>query len=347
MLTAVGSTGVAQAPFRECLTHGWTVDGEGRAMHKSLGNGMDPAEIMDKYGADLLRLWAASADYHADVRCSDNIFKQLSQNYLKFRNTARYCLGNLDGFDPANLTPAAEMEELDRWAITRLNALIEKCEQAYKDYEFLVITHAVNDFCVVEMSNFYLDIIKDRLYCEEADGAKRRSAQTALYLILDTMTKIMAPILCFTADEIWLAMAHREGDDVRNVLFNKMNKPFTDYALDADTMAKWDKIIEVRTVVNGVLETARAEKKIGKALEASVALTVPAEDAFLAEMDTEALADLLIVSQVTVTVGGEIAASCENAAGEKCPRCWKHSTAAGTDNLCPRCAGVVAKLPEF
>ena len=347
MLTAVGSTGVAQAPFKECLTHGWTVDGEGRAMHKSLGNGMDPAEIMDKYGADLLRLWAASADYHADVRCSDNIFKQLSQNYLKFRNTARYCLGNLDGFDPANLTPAAEMEELDRWAITRLNALMEKCEQAYKDYEFLVITHAVNDFCVVEMSNFYLDIIKDRLYCEEATGAKRRSAQTALYLILDTMTKIMAPILCFTADEIWLAMAHREGDDVRNVLFNEMNKPFAEYALDADAMAKWDKIIEVRTVVNGVLETARAEKKIGKALEAAVALTVPAEDAFIAEMDAELLADLLIVSQVTVTVGSEIAASCENAAGEKCPRCWKHSTTPGTDNLCPRCAGVVTKIADF
>ena len=215
---------------------------------------------MGKYGADLLRLWAASADYHADMRCSDAIFKQLSQNYLKFRNTARYCLGNLDGFDADRLTPASEMEELDRWAITRLNALIEKCAQAYDDYEFNAVTHAVNDFCVVEMSNFYLDIIKDRLYCEETDGALRRSAQTALFLILDTMTKIMAPILCFTGDEIWQAMPHRAGDDGRNVVFNEMNKPFTDYALDADAMAKWDKIIAVRTAVNGVLETARAEK---------------------------------------------------------------------------------------
>ena len=347
LLTAVGSTGVAKAPFKECLTHGWTVDGEGKAMHKSLGNGMDPAEIISQYGADLLRLWAASADYHADVRCSDAIFKQLSQNYLKFRNTARYCLGNLDGFDPNNLVKPEEMEALDRWAVTRLNALIEKCAQAYNDYEFLVITHAVNDFCVVEMSNFYLDIIKDRLYCEETNGAKRRSAQTALYLILDTMTKVMSPILCFTSDEIWQAMAHREGDDVRNVLFNDMNKAFTEYALDEAEMAKWDRIIAVRTVVNGVLEAARAEKKIGKALEASVALTVTAEDAFLAEMDAELLADLLIVSQVTVTVGGELSASCENAAGEKCPRCWKHSTTPGTDNLCPRCAGVVAKIAEF
>ena len=138
--------------------------------------------------------------------CSHEIFKRLSQNYLKFRNTARYCLGNLDGFDADQLTAPAEMEELDRWAVTRLNALMEKCAKAYNDYEFLVVTHAVNDFCVVDMSNFYLDIIKDRLYCEEKDGAKRRSAQFALFLILDTMTKLMAPILCFTCDEIWLSM---------------------------------------------------------------------------------------------------------------------------------------------
>jgi len=347
MLTAVGSTGKAQAPFRECLTHGWTVDGEGRAMHKSLGNGMDPAEIMEKYGADLLRLWAASADYHADVRCSDNIFKQLSQNYLKFRNTARYCLGNLDGFDPNNLVAPEEMEALDRWAITRLNALIEKCAEAYNDYEFLVITHAVNDFCVVELSNFYLDIIKDRLYCEETDGALRRSAQTALYLILDTMTKIMAPILCFTGDEIWQAMTHREGDDARNVLFNDMNGVFADYALSDAEMAKWDRVIAVRDAVNGALETARNEKKIGKALEARIALTVPAADAFLTEMDAAMLADLLIVSQVSVTVGTELAVAVESAEGAKCPRCWKFSTAAGTDDLCPRCASVVAKIPQF
>ena len=347
LLTAVGSTGVAQAPFKECVTHGWTVDGEGKAMHKSLGNGMDPYEIFNKYGADLLRLWAASADYHADMRCSDAIFKQLSQNYLKFRNTARYCLGNLDGFDADRLTPACEMEELDRWAVTRLNDLIDKCFKAYDDYEFNAVTHAVNDFCVVELSNFYLDIIKDRLYCEEKDGALRRSAQTALFLILDTMTKIMAPILAFTCDEIWQAMPHRAADDGRNVVFNEMNKPFADYALDEAAMAKWDKIIAVRTAVNGVLETARAEKKIGKALEARVDLTVPAEDAFLAEMDGALLADLLIVSQVNVTVGGELAVSVANAEGTKCPRCWKHSAQADENGLCPRCASVIAKFADL
>ena len=347
LLTAVGSTGEAVSPFKVCITHGWTVDGEGKAMHKSLGNGMDPAEINEKYGADMLRMWAASADYHADMRCSHDIFKQLSQNYLKFRNTARYCLGNLDGFNADNLVPVEQMEELDRWAITRLNVLVEKCFAAYDDFEFNAVTHAINDFCVVELSNFYLDIIKDRLYCEETDGLKRRSAQTALYLILDTMTRIMAPILAFTCDEIWQSMPHRQGDDVRNVVFNDMNQAFTAYALDDAAMAKWEKIIAVRTAVNGVLEAARAEKKIGKALEAAVELTVPAEDAFLAEMDAEALADLLIVSQVNVTVGGELSASVANAAGAKCPRCWKHSTNPGTDDLCPRCAKVVANIPQF
>ena len=346
LLIGVGALGKG-APFKQCVTHGWTVDGEGKAMHKSLGNGMDPYEIMDKYGADLLRLWAASADYHADVRCSDKIFKQLSQNYLKFRNTARYCLGNLDGFDAANLVAAADMEELDRWAITRLNALMERCFKAYDNYEFASVTHAVNEFCVVDMSNFYLDIIKDRLYCEETDGLKRRSAQTALFLILDTMTKIMAPILAFTCDEIWQAMPHRAEDDGRNVVLNDMNKAFAEYALDADAMAKWDKIITVRDAVNAELEAARAEKKIGKALEADVELTVPAEDAFLADMSSEELSDLFIVSKVEVTVADKIAASVSNAAGVKCPRCWKHSVTDHVDGLCPRCAAVVAKLPQF
>ena len=165
LLTAVGALGRG-APFKECVTHGWTVDGQGRAMHKSLGNGVDPAEVFNKYGADLLRLWAGSSDYHVDVRCSDEIFKQLSQNYLKFRNTAKFCLDNLTDFDPDTLVAPADMLALDRWALTRLNALIAKVFTAYDNYEFHVVSHAVNDFCVVELSSFYFDIIKDRLYCE-------------------------------------------------------------------------------------------------------------------------------------------------------------------------------------
>ena len=366
LLTAVGAFGQG-APFKECVTHGWTVDGEGKAMHKSLGNGMDPYEIMDKYGADLLRLWAASADYHADVRCSDAIFKQLSQNYLKFRNTARYCLGNLDGFNPDQMVAPADMEELDRWAITRLNALMERCFKAYDDYEFLVVTHAVNDFCVVDMSNFYLDIIKDRLYCEEADGRKRRSAQTALFLILDTMTKIMAPILAYTCDEIWQSMAHRSSDDGRNVVFNDMNQPFTDYALPEDAMEKWALVEKLRDDVNAVLETARAQKKIGKALEAHVALHAADDETAKVLMRVAGLnlAELFIVSECSISNADPAADSVvgqgtafpgltvevREATGAKCERCWMQSATVGADadhpTLCARCAAVVRNLPQF
>ncbi|MBE6914947.1 MAG: isoleucine--tRNA ligase, partial [Ruminococcaceae bacterium] len=200
----------------------------------------------------------------------------------------------------------------------------------------------INDFCVVEMSNFYLDIIKDRLYCEERTGLKRRSAQTAMYLILATMTKIMAPILVYTADEIWQAMPHSSADDARNVVFNDMNQPFEAYALSADAMAKWDKVIAARNAVNLALETARAEKKIGKSLEAKVELTVPADMAALAQMPAADVADLFIVSQVSVTVGDALNVSVAPADGDKCPRCWKHTVDANGDGLCPRCAAVVA-----
>ena len=362
LLVAVGALGQG-APYKECLTHGWTVDGEGRAMHKSLGNGVDPADLIKEFGADMIRLWAGSADYHVDVRCSKEIFRQLSQNYLKFRNTARYCLGNLAGFDPDHLVAPEDMLPLDRWAVTKLNALIEKCGAAYNDYEFHVISHAVNDFCVVELSSFYLDIIKDRLYCEEADGLKRRSAQTALWLILDSMTKLFAPILAFTCDEIWLAMPHRSDEDARNVLLNHMNKPFTDYALSAEELAKWDTLIAVRDDVNGVLEAARGAKRIGKPLEAAVVLRArdEAAKAALDEVSSMNLAELFIVSKCLVAEDEDTAdeshvtgrgaknpgleISVSEAPGTKCPRCWMHSEAADPETgLCPRCAAVVAKL---
>ena len=360
LLVAVGALGMG-APYKECLTHGWTVDGEGRAMHKSLGNGVDPADIVKEFGADMIRLWAGSADYHVDVRCSKEIFKQLSQNYLKFRNTARYCLGNLDGFDANDLVKPEDMLELDKWAITKLNKLIEKAAAAYDDYEFHVVSHLINDFCVVELSNFYLDIIKDRLYCEERDGLKRRSAQTALYLILDTMTKMFAPILAFTCDEIWLAMPHRDGDDVRNVVLNEMNKPFTEYALDDDEMAKWDALISVRNDVNGVLEAARGAKRIGKPLEASVTLHAKGASRQTVERISDMnLSELFIVSECLISDEDEhdpeavvgdgsynsgLTVSVKEAPGTKCPRCWMHSTKADPETgLCPRCAAVVAKL---
>ena len=359
LLTAVGALGKG-APFKECVTHGWTVDGEGKAMHKSLGNGVDPADLIRDFGADIVRLWAASADYRADVRCSKEIFKQLSQNYLKFRNTARYCLGNLDGFDAEHLVAPEDMLELDRWAVTKLNELIRTAFEAYDNYEFHVLTHAINDFCVVELSSFYLDILKDRLYCESRNGLKRRSAQTALYLIVDAMARMFAPILPFTCDEIWQAMPHRAGDDVRNVVLNEMVQPYEAYALDAQAMARWDTLIALRSDVNGVLEQARADKRIGKALEAHVALCARDEAAAKAletvkDMDLTAL---LLVSDVILTDDDPDAANVtgsgtafpglrievRNAEGVKCPRCWMHSTKANADGLCPRCAAVMAEL---
>ena len=345
LLTAVGALGKG-APFRRCVTHGWTVDEQGRAMHKSLGNGVDPNEVMKKYGADLLRLWAASADYHADVRCGENIFKQLSQNYLKFRNTCKFMLDNLVDFDPEQLVAPADMPELDRWLLTKTNELIEKVFQAYDDYEFHIITHAVNDFCVNVLSTFYLDIVKDRLYCDEKDGNSRRSAQTALYLVLDTLTRLFAPILAFTCDEIWLAMPHRALDDTRNVLLNEMNRPFADYALSGDP-ARWEQLKLLRDSVNGALEKARAEKKIGKSLEAHVTLVRAAD----AQTDLErvlesfgsGLADLLIVSDVDVSQDAALYEQGEESgfAG------WRVAVSEAKGTKCPRCAAVMAKLPAL
>ncbi len=354
LLTSVGALGQG-APFRQVLTHGWTVDGQGRAMHKSLGNGVDPADLIKDFGADIVRLWAGSSDYHADVRCSKEIFKQLSQNYLKFRNTARYCLANLNGFDPNNLVAAADMEALDRWALTKLNKLIAVCRKAYDSYEFHVVAHAINDFCVVELSSFYLDIIKDRLYCEEPQGLRRRSAQSALYLIVDAMAKLFAPILAFTCDEIWQAMPHRDSDDVRNILLNQMPENCAEYCLDEDAMARWAVIVKLRQDVNGVLEKARADKRIGKALEAHVSLLTENTDVKAACEDIN-LAEIFIVSDCAweaAAEGAEIAngenypdvtVGITEAKGEKCPRCWMHSQKADENGLCPRCAGVVAKL---
>ncbi len=354
LLTSVGALDKG-APFKQVLTHGWVVDGQGRAMHKSLGNGVDPADLIKDFGADIVRLWAASSDYHADVRCSKEIFKQIAQNYLKFRNTARYCLGNLNDFDPNNLVPAEQMEELDRWALTKLNGLVEAVRKAYDRYEFHVISHIINDFCVVELSSFYLDILKDRLYCEEKDGLRRHSALTALFLILDALAKLFAPILAFTCDEIWQSMPHRAEDDARNILLNQMPVDFAAYKLDDAAMNKWDTVMKLRQDVNGVLEVARADKRIGKALEAHISLQT--EDAALVEACKDLnLAEICIVSSCAwenvaegATVGTgtnlpQLTVGVTEARGIKCPRCWMHSEQANEEGLCPRCAAVIAKM---
>ena len=324
-------------------------------MHKSLGNGVDPADLIKDFGADIIRLWAASSDYHADVRCSKEIFKQVAQNYLKFRNTARYCLGNLADFDPnKDMVSAENLEELDKWVLTKLNGLVNLVRKAYNGYEFHVVTHAMNDFCVVELSSFYLDIIKDRLYCEEATGNRRRSAQTALFLIVDAMAKLFAPILAFTCDEIWQSMPHLASDDARNVLLNQMPENFDGYMLDEAAMEKWAQVMKLRQDVNGILEKARADKRIGKALEAHV--TLQGSEELKAACEGLNLAEICIVSAVDwsapeegAEVGNgvnftDLTIGVSEAKGEKCPRCWMHSLDANAEGLCPRCAGVIAKM---
>ncbi|MCQ2452889.1 MAG: class I tRNA ligase family protein, partial [Oscillospiraceae bacterium] len=355
LLTGVAVKG--SAPYRAVLTHGWTVDGEGRAMHKSLGNSVSPDELIPKYGADLLRLWAGSADYHLDMRCSDAIFKQLSDKYLKIRNTARYILGNLDGFDPNHAVAFADMEPLDKWALVQLNTLTEKCLNAYDKYEFFAATYAIHNFCVVEMSNLYLDIIKDRLYCEKADSLKRRSGQTAIYHILDTLVRLLAPVLAFTSNEIWLEMPHTENDNPKHIMLNDMRRPNPEWVLDEADAALFDKIFRLRADVNKALEPARSEKIIGKPLDAEV--TVYADEKAFAELSaipSEKLAEACIVSKVTILsdagqgyAGQEypgITVAVAPSTAPKCIRCWTHNDHIGESTehleLCPRCVAAVS-----
>ena len=353
MLTSIAVNGVA--PYHQIATHGWTVDGEGKAMHKSLGNAVSPDEVIKEYGADMLRLWVASADYTQDMRISKEIMKQLSQAYLKIRNTARYMLGNLCDFDPdANLVPVEQLMDLDRYALHCLNELVKNVRAAYDRYEFHGVYRAIYNFCVVDMSNFYLDIIKDRLYCGSEE--ERRSAQTALYYILDGMTRLVAPILAFTSDEIWHAMKHAKGVDDESVLLNDMPEDNAAFALDEAAKDRWTKLVALRDAVNKALENARNAGVFKKAQDTEVTVSVSAEDAdFLKDVD---LASLCIVSKVTVTtdsVEGEKNEEClvpctiavKLSEAPKCPRCWNHNDAIGTDGhhaeLCPRCAAVVGE----
>ena len=351
MLTSIAAKGVA--PYKQIITHGWTVDGEGKAMHNSLGNAVGPEEVIKDYGADMLRLWVASADYTQDMRISGDIMKQLSQAYLKIRNTARYMLGNLCDFDPdADLVAAEHLMGLDRYALHLFNQLVKTVRAAYDRYEFHAVYRAVYNFCVVDLSNFYLDIIKDRLYC--GDEAARRSAQTALYVILDGMTRLIAPILAFTSDEIWHAMRHGSDADAESVLFNDMPGDNAAFALAGADQERWEKLVSLRDAVNKALENARTAGVFKKAQDTEVTLSVSEQDAaFLAG---EELATLCIVSSVIVTTGsleGERADECRIPCtiavrlsdAPKCPRCWNHNEHVGGDpehpDLCPRCAGVV------
>lgn len=340
LLTSVATMGTA--PYKAVLTHGWVVDGKGRVMHKSLGNGIDPQEVIDQYGADVLRLWVASSDYHADIRISPDILKQLSEAYRKIRNTARYILGNLNGFNPdENMVSLDDLMPIDKWALAKLNTLIDKVKEAYDKYEFHIVYHAIHNFCVVDMSNFYLDVLKDRLYTEKADSMARRAAQTSIYIILNAMTRMIAPILAYTSDEIWKYMPHSLNEKAEHVIYNEMPEK-VDISIDDDFMAFWDEIHELRDDVKKSLETFIKDKTIKSSLEAKVTLGASGDKlAFLKKAENE-LATAFIVSEVEIADNSsELEIKIEKAEGEKCERCWVISKTVGENSehptLCSRC----------
>ena len=344
LLTSVATQG--QAPYREVLCHGWVVDEKGKQMHKSAGNGVEPSEIIRDYGADIVRLWVASSDYTVDVRAGKEIFRQLSEAYRKMRNTARFMLGNINDFDPAkDMVADDQLFEIDRWALDACNKLTANLRDAYDHYDFSRAYHALYNFCVIDMSNFYMDVIKDRLYC--ADDHARRCAQTALYRILVDFTKLLAPILCFTSQEIWSYIPKLPGMK-DYVVFEQMPEAKAD--ADEAFEAKWARIMAIRDDVKKVLEQARADKTIGSALEASLTLYCSKEVYdFLNAIPMDELADLFIVSHVDLVEGEGgvkglvegLGVAAAHAAGNKCLRCWKYEPSVGEDGLCPRCAKVL------
>jgi len=345
LLTSVATKG--KAPFKEVLTHGYTVDEKGMKMSKSIGNVVDPKDVIKKYGADILRLWVLASDYTSDVSVSENIMKQVSEVYRKLRNTARFLLGNLDGYDVEKPVAYKEMLEIDRWALTKLNHLIDDCTTAYDKYEFGSAYRALNQFCVVDMSAIYLDIIKDRLYTFKADSLERRSAQTAMYEILSALVRIMAPMTAFTAEEIWKYMPHKETDNLESVMLNyypKVNPEWKDDALEM----KWNKLIKVKDLVSKKLEIERAEKRIGTSLEAKVELFAEGEQYDFLKGKEDLLKEIFIVSGVTVSnnrrnddVEVDIGVKVSKADGEKCERCWSYSPTVGLNKihptLCEKC----------
>ena len=345
LLTSVAAKG--SAPYKAVCTHGWVVDGEGKAMHKSLGNGMSPDEVTDKYGADILRIWVASSDYHADIRISQDILKQLSDAYRKIRNTARFILSNLGDFNPDTDSVSVEkLDGIDKWAMARMDEIIEKCKAAYDKFDFHIVYSTMRDFCTIDLSNFYLDILKDRLYVEKADSESRRAAQTVIYNILRTMTLYLAPVISFTAEEIWGYMPRSEKDDAESVFFNKLPEK-SGVSADEEFMEKWEKIDELRDIVNKALEEARGQKLIGKSLEAKVTLNCGRDWYEFAKSIENDLVAAFIVSAVSVEKSefDGVDVKVEVAPGEKCERCWTHSDTVGKcaehPTLCARCAEIV------
>ena len=344
LLTSVAVNGIA--PYKEVLCCGFVVDGQGRKMSKSLGNGVSPIDVSKKFGADILRLWALSSDYSMDVNLSDDILKGISDVYRKIRNTARYILGNTYDYDPEKPVAYEDLQEIDKWALTRLNKLIKDCTNDYDTYSFGNCYHDVNQFCVVDMSSFYLDIIKDRLYTEKADSVARRAAQTTMYYILDALVKILTPMISFTAEEIWSAMNHTEKENVESPML--ADYPVSNDEWDNKEIAeKWEKIIKVKNIVAKDLELARAEKTIGNSLDAKVTIYAEGEEYKFLKENEELIKLVLIVSGLEIQENNrkqeeKLGVKVEHSTGEKCERCWMYNDHL-EDGLCPRCKEVLEK----
>lgn len=344
LLTSVAVNGIA--PYKEVLCCGFVVDGQGRKMSKSLGNGVSPIDVSNKFGADILRLWALSSDYSMDVNLSDDILKGISDVYRKIRNTARYILGNTYDYDPEKPVAYEDLQEIDKWALTRLNKLIKDCTKDYDTYSFGNCYHDVNQFCVVDMSSFYLDIIKDRLYTEKADSVARRAAQTTMYYILDALVKILTPMISFTAEEIWSAMNHTEKENVESPML--ADYPVSNDEWDNKEIAeKWEKIIKIKNIVAKDLELARAEKTIGNSLDAKVTIYAEGEEYKFLKENEELIKLVLIVSGLEIQENNrkqeeKLGVKVEHATGEKCERCWMYNDHL-EDGLCPRCKEVLEK----
>lgn len=355
LLTAVATTG--KAPYNSVLTHGFVVDGEGRKMSKSVGNTVAPADIIDVYGADVMRLWVSSADYQADIRLSKDIVKQLSEVYRKIRNTFRFLLGNLDDFDPNKDKVAYEdMTELDKWALHRLEEVRRRVTEAYDNYEFHIMYHTIHNFCTVDLSSIYLDVIKDRMYAERKNDPARRSAQTAMYEILRKLVCMVSPVLSFTAEEVWQYIPKEEGMDLSVMLEDW--PAGEEHHYDEALADKWNTLLTLRGELTKALEDARQAKVIGHSLDA--AITVYADGDTFKALDgfKDELAGFLIVSEAQVEEGQdkapEGAYTCTDQPMKvvvkasdlpKCERCWIHRDTVGQDpeypTVCERCASVL------
>ncbi|MEG0874704.1 MAG: isoleucine--tRNA ligase [Clostridiales bacterium] len=330
-----------KAPYKAVLTHGFLVDEKGHKQSKSQGNTMDPLKIVQNMGADVIRLWVASADYRNDLANSPGIMKQVSEAYRKIRNTVRFLMGNLSDFNYETDAVAYEkMDDLDKYALHLLKDLNTKVLQGYEDYEFHTVFHSLHHFCVVDMSAFYLDIIKDRLYVSAKDDENRRAAQTVLYETLQVLVRLLMPILSFTTEEIW-GYIKKEGEPQSVQL---LDAPVVPEEYNNEAIAqKWEKIIALREDVSKTLEEARREKVIGHSLDAAVALTLDQETFDLVNTVPD-LAGIFIVSKATAQQGDEQKIEVTAAPGEKCERCWKYSEELNNDNICPHCADVTKNM---